>query len=386
MKKGYKKILILSLVLIIIFLLDLFILNFFSSYKMNLFLFILLIFFNKIFVIEKDKHRYIKNILFEISIFIISFFLLYYLLGLLVGLAKNTNYINLYGLKIFIIPLIIYTILREILRYNMLNKADNNTLCTIMVVNVFIILDMVYIIAYTSKNSTLKLIALTILPIISRNISYSYISKKTGYKPIIIFDLLFGLYPYLISIVPNPSEYIVSIIQLIVPVIFAFNMLKFITKKEDKFIDSTNYKRKLKSSILPTIIVIILVYFYSGYFKYHAFAIATGSMTPKIKKGDVVLIDKKYNYESLKEGDVIAFKKDNYIIVHRIIKKIKTNNSYAYYTKGDANNSIDDILIEKNIYIGKQIIIIPKIGYPTVWLSESRWVTWKKSYALNVTL
>ena len=66
MKKGYKKILILSLVLIIIFLLDLFILNFFSSYKMNLFLFILLIFFNIFFVIEKDKHRYIKNILFEI--------------------------------------------------------------------------------------------------------------------------------------------------------------------------------------------------------------------------------------------------------------------------------------------------------------------------------
>lgn len=373
MKKGYKKILILSLILISIFLLDLFIFNFFSSYKMILFLFILLIFFDIFFVIEKDNHRYVKNVMFEISIFIISFFLLYYLLGLLIGLAKNPSYLNFYGLKVFIIPLIIYTILREILRYNMLNKAGNNTLCSIMVVNVFIVLDMAYIIDYTSavgKNSILKLIALSILPIISRNISYSYISKKMGYKPIIAFDLIFGIYPYLISIVPNPSEYIVAIIQLVAPVIFAFNMLKFITKKEDKFIDSTSYKKTLKSSILPTIIVIILVYFYSGYFKYHAVAIATGSMTPKIKKGDVVLIDKKYNYESLKEGDVIAFKKDNYIIVHRIIKKIKTNNSYAYYTKGDANNSIDDILIEKNIYVGKEITKIPGIGYPTVWFSE----------------
>ena len=79
--------------------------------------------------------------------------------------------------------------------------------------------------------------ALSILPIISRNISYSYISKKMGYKPIIAFDLIFGLYPYLISIVPNPSEYVVAIIQLVAPVIFAFNMLKFVTKKEDKFID-----------------------------------------------------------------------------------------------------------------------------------------------------
>lgn len=373
MKKGYKKILILSLVLISIFLLDLFIFNFFSSYKMILFLLILLIFFDIFFVIEKDNHRYVKNVIFEISIFIISFFLLYYLLGLFIGLAKNSDYLNFYGLRVFIIPLIIYTILKEILRYNMLNKADNNTLCTIIVVNVFIILDMAYIIDYTStlgKYLILKLIALSILPIISRNISYSYISKKMGYKPIITFDLIFGLYPYLIQIVPNPSEYIVSIIQLVVPVIFAFNMLKFITKKEDKFKDSTDYKRKLKSSISPAIIIIILVYLYSGYFKYHAVAIATGSMTPKINKGDVVIIDRKYNYESLEEGDIIAFKKDNYIIVHRIIKKIKINNSYAYYTKGDANNSVDDILIEKNIYVGKEKIKIPGIGYPTVWFSE----------------
>lgn len=373
MKKGYKKILILSLVLISIFLLDLFIFNFFSSYKMILFLFILLIFFNIFFVIEKDNHRYVKNVLFEISIFIISFFLLYYLLGLFIGLAKNPSYLNLYGLRVFILPLIIYTILREVLRYNMLNKADNNTLCSIIVVTVFIVLDMAYIIDYTSavgKYSILKLIALSILPIISRNISYSYVSKKMGYKPIIIFDLIFGLYPYLITIVPNPSEYIVAIIQLVVPVIFAFNMLKFFTKKEDKFTDSRSYKKRLKSSILPAIIIIILVYFYSGYFKYHAVAIATGSMTPNINKGDVVIIDTKYNYESLKEGDVIAFKKDNYIIVHRIIKKIKINNSYVYYTKGDANNSIDDVVIEKNIYVGKEIIKIPGIGYPTVWFSE----------------
>ena len=123
MKKGYKKILILSLVLILLFLLDLFIFNFFTSYKMILFLSILLIFFNVFFVIEKDNHRYVKNVLFEILIFIISFFLIYYLLGLLVGLAKNTSYLNLYGLRVFIIPLILYTILREVLRYNMLNKA-----------------------------------------------------------------------------------------------------------------------------------------------------------------------------------------------------------------------------------------------------------------------
>ena len=61
--------------------------------------------------------------------------------------------------------------------------------------------------------------------------------------------------------------------------------------------------------ILALLFTAVLVYFTSGNFHYHTLAIASGSMTPKIKKGDVVIVEKidgKYN--KLKIGDVIAFR------------------------------------------------------------------------------
>ena len=113
-----------------------------------------------------------------------------------------------------------------------------------------------------------------------------------------------------------------------------------------------------------------LVYFYSGYFRFYAIAIASGSMEPKVKKGDVVIVDKNSTYELLEEGKIIAVRKDNVIVVHRIVKKIKLNNSYIYYTKGDANNNIDDYMIDEGMFIGEVKYKVPYIGYPTVWFSE----------------
>ena len=146
--------------------------------------------------------------------------------------------------------------------------------------------------------------------------------------------------------------------------------MKFFDRKEDHYLPSNYYKRKIKGAIIPTIIVLTLIYFYSGYFRFYVIAIGSGSMEPEIKKGDVVIVDRGCNKDSLKEGQVIAYKKDNVIVVHRIVKKMKLNNSYVYYTKGDTNDNIDDFLIQKDNIVGKVNHKIGFIGYPTVWLSE----------------
>ena len=373
MKRGYKRLLLLSIVLIIIFLADIFLMNFFSSYKMVFFQVALLIFFDYFYVIEKDKHRFYKELLFEIILFIISFFLLYYLLGFVVGLAKNTGYLSFNGLKNFIIPVILYTILREKLRYNMLAKADGNELCSVIVVIVFILIDMsnvLYYVPNSTKYDLLRIYALTIFPTIARNISYSYISKTMGMKPLLVFDLTFALYPFLILFIPNANEYVVSIIQLIVPIIFAHSIMKFYIKKADYHLPSNYYKLKFQGACIPAIIIALLVYFYSGYFRFYSIAIASGSMSPIINKGDIVIVDQDFQFDSLEKGQVIAFKKDNIIVVHRIIKKMKVENDYVYYTKGDSNNNIDELVIEKDMVVGTVDKKIPLIGYPTVWFSE----------------
>ena len=373
MKKGYVKLLIFSILLIILVLCNAFIIDFLSGYKMVIFLIVLLLIFNYFFVIEKDINLYFKDIVFEIILFSIAFFILYYLLGLVVGLAKTANFLSFESFKTILIPLILYSILREIFRYNMLLKADNNMICTVIVVFLFILLDVTNAYHYTNFNTqydTLSFIALTLLPSISKSISYSYIIKRIGYKAVIIFDLIISLYKYIFPLIPNPNEYVVSIIYLLLPILFAFKIIKFLEAKKRNKINSNYHKIRFKSILIPLSIVLILVYFYSGYFRYFVIAIATGSMEPNINKGDIVIVDKNYSYNNLEIGQVIAYKKDDVIIVHRIIKRLNIGDSYVYYTKGDANSHMDDIVIEEDMIVGIVNHKIPYLGYPTVWFND----------------
>ena len=371
MKIGYKRLLLFIAFLFFILFINTFLYNFLSEYKMIFLIVSLLAFFNSYFIIEKDRHRYLKDVLFEVMLCLVAFFIFYYLLGLIVGLAKNQGYYTFNGFKNFIIPTVLYCVFKEIFRYNMLCKADGNKLCTILVVLLFIIFDITNDYYYSSFDSfyeILKFIALVLLPKISANISFSYISKKMGYKPVVIFELVFELFPYLIPIIPNPNEYVASVIYLLVPVVFAFRILKYFELKKDDLIPRDYHKKKFKGSLLPIVIILSFVYLYSGYFKYYAIAIASGSMEPNINVGDVVIIDQKNREYDI--GDIIAYKKDKIIIVHRIVRKIKVSNSFVYYTKGDANKSIDNYPIDEKIVLGKVNLKIPYIGYPTVWLNK----------------
>ena len=373
MKKGYKKLLFFSFIIIVLILCNTFIINFLSGYKIVLFLTILLLIFNRVFVIEKDRHLYFKDILFEIFMFSMAFFILYYLMGLFVGLAKTANYLSFYSIKVIILPLILYCVLREVFRYNMLCKADNNKLCTILVIVLIILMDIsndYYYADFNTSYDILRFIALVFLPAISKGLSYSYISKKMGYKPVIIFDLVFSLYKYVFPLIPNPNEYIVSIICLVTPILFAFRIVKFFEVREKHKLPSDYKKLKLKGIALPLAVLLVLVYFYSGYFRYFTIAIASGSMEPMIKKGDVVIADQKFDSKKLEIGQVIAYKKNGVIIVHRIVKKIKLGDSYIYYTKGDANSNMDDFVIEEDMIVGRVNHKISYIGYPTVWFNN----------------
>ena len=371
MKSGYKRLLIFLSFIVIVLLANSFLLNFLSGYKITVFILVLFAIFHKVFVFERDRHRYLEDLIFEVFLFIMTFFILYYLIGLISGLARIPNYYTVNGIFGIILPIILYTIVREIFRYNMLCKADDSRICTIGVILVFILFDLsnnLFYLGFDSQYGLLRFVALLLLPAISENICYSYITKRTGYIPIIVFELIMTLYPYLIPIIPNPSEYVVSIIYLIIPVLFALRIGKFFNLKKDDRIPSDYHKRKYRGILGPALIVLAMVYFYSGYFRFYAIAIAGNSMTPNLRKGDIVIVDQKYR--DLEVGDVIAFRQNKVIIVHRIIKIVEIDDEYFYYTQGDANNHMDDLVIDKDMVIGKTINRIPLVGYPTVWFGE----------------
>ena len=80
----------------------------------------------------------------------------------------------------------------------------------------------------------------------------------------------------------------------------------------------------------------------------YIYNIKTGSMEDNIHVGDYILILHKEKY---KVGDVVTYRKDNYLITHRIIKIDNDD----IVTKGDANN-IEDEKINKDEIVGKVIL------------------------------
>jgi signal peptidase len=105
----------------------------------------------------------------------------------------------------------------------------------------------------------------------------------------------------------------------------------------------------------------------SGAFQYKILVIATESMTGAINKGDAVIYQ-TYDEQILKVEDVIVFNKDNALIVHRIVEINNINGEIRYYTKGDANDSVDSGYITDTQIVGVIKLKIKYMGYPSLWV------------------
>ena len=377
--KSYYTIFLFETVLLFLVTLNSFNSSLSNVYVLPFILFICDVIFFFVLGFEKSNKRLNKIVDFDIFMFSMVFLILYYLFGIIIGYAESNNYLTLYGLTVFIIPTILKIVFKEHLRNSLLTKSGNNKFLIAYSVILFIMIDILpalSILKMSNMHDVFIFTALVLLPSITVNVFATYINIKVGYMPVIIYLLIFSLYQYVVPIVPNPSEYLKAIIDFILPILILFKVRKIVNKysDEDKEIDRNYKKSAIILLIIPIILTIIIIYFVSGYFKYYALAIASGSMNPIFDRGSVVIteqVNEKYdNYNKLKEGEIIAFKAEKNIVVHRLIRIVNTDNEVYYYTKGDANEEEDDYLIKKENIIGIVRFRIPYIGYPTVWFSE----------------
>ena len=105
---------------------------------------------------------------------------------------------------------------------------------------------------------------------------------------------------------------------------------------------------------------------YINIFGYSIFSTATGSMSPTMEKGDIVIV--KIG-EQAAVKDIITFKKDNAIITHRIIEQ----SGSSFITQGDNNNAQDEPVMPDEV-IGKVVHIVNNVE------------VWKKVFSDNAVL
>ena len=116
--------------------------------------------------------------------------------------------------------------------------------------------------------------------------------------------------------------------------------------------------------IFVVILMIIAIYYfvqvkilnksYANMFGYTFFEVATGSMSPTINVGDVIVV-KLTN--DVQPDDIIVCKDNNSFVTHRLIR-IEND---KFIAKGDANNTEDKPMDVANL-IGKVIKVIPNFS------------------------
>lgn len=375
MKKNEKRILLIEIIALLFLILNIFVKNILTENTIILFLLILFILSVILVGFEKEKTIEKRKVLKQVFFYTISFLIIVYGLGLIVGFLSTSYSLTLINIFKNSFPVFLILIIEELVRYNICKKGENNKLIIYISVVIFTFVDISMIISNYDLNdisNILKLSTLVVCPSVFKNVMLSDFSKKYGYEVCITYQLIMGLYIYIVPIFPNLNEYLESVIMSILPIfiLILINMQFEIEKKED--IRDKHIASKILSVII-ILIVIITICLFSNLFPWWIAIVGSGSMTPTINVGDAIIVDKiaKEEMAELKVGDILVFKVGKSMYTHRIINIDVKNDEYYISTKGDRKgNVVDDWTVKSNDVIGVVKFRIPYVGYPTVQLNR----------------
>jgi len=325
---------------------------------------------------EKDNMRAKKDVMLIVIIYALAYLLITYLMGLFVGFYRTPYSLELQQIVRNITPVLLIIILSEIMRYTLVIKAERYKSILILITMIFIILDITLIIHtfdFNLSDDILRFIVAILIPVISKNILLTYLSLKAGYKSPIIYRLFFELPIFLVPILPNFGLYIGSLLNLVNPALLAYIIYLNLNKLKPQ--EPTTSRNKKSFNIILIIIalpILILIALTTNWFSYGAVTIGSGSMAPEIRRGDVIIVERLEgeDFNTLEEGEILIFRHEEIIIVHRIVRIIEVNGNRYFYTKGDANEAEDGWPITEDNIIGRASLRIPLIGLPTVWLND----------------
>lgn len=322
------------------------------------------------FILKRKEHlakennfNNAKDILYDVLIIM----LIYFLSGIIFGYTKNIyNYTFINILK-EIIRLFLLSISIEYLRFYLSRHTNNKNVFIALIVLLFSLLEINYVSIIKSISNNREvfiLIFTTLIPIVVKNYVLTSIVNAHGFYSSFTYSYTYMLIIYLLPILPNYNLFLSSIIYSFIHIII-FGMIK------NKNIIQAKYHKKIYlQDILYFSLLLILLLFNFKLLPIKPNVIVSNSMVPTFKRGDLIIYVSPKNFENIKKNDVIVFNNNNKIYSHRVKRIIKYNNKISFVTKGDANGSVDNFLIKEKDILGKYIIRIPFIGYPSVFFNE----------------
>ncbi len=320
-----------------------------------------------------QKSRIKKEVIQYILIAVIIYILTYMISGLFITFGNNPYFTTVKGFLINLWMFGTVIISKEYIRYRLINNVYENDKkeIAILVSLIYIIIEIElnkYINTKITLLFALKDICQNLIPLIAKNVLYSYISMKSDWKPASIYELFTKLYLWLSPILPNAPWIIVAIIETTIPTILFF-YIRYANSKNSEIKSRQEIENvNPKNSIPLVVLVILVIWFTIGVFPVKPIAVASGSMEKELYIGDVVIV-KKCNANDIVNGDIIQYQMKGYTVIHRVIEKKQKNGEYYFTTKGDNNPSEDKESVKEDQVLGKVIFKVKYLGYPAIWLN-----------------
>lgn len=234
---------------------------------------------------------------------------------------------------------------------------------------------------------TVKFLGSTFLTELSKNMLASYLALLAGPLASIAYMLPLRVFQWFSPILPDLPWGIKSLIGVTAPMI-SLIVIDYATpiavlrkvgiRVEKKWLE------KGDNPIIPILIVLIvllIVWFSTGLLGIFPTVVISGSMRPTINVGDIVILV-KVPTEEIKPGDIIQYLTKNGMILHRVID-IKSG---YFITKGDACSVPDPDPVHPLNVRGKLLMVIPKIGWASIYVKEILILLWNLITLNSLTL
>ncbi len=323
---------------------------------------------------QKMRNKY--DITQSIVIIVIIYCMIYFSLGLVFGYERSPYSHEVVAILKNLWTFISVIVFQEFTRYQLVKLSPKKIGYYALITALFIIAEIDFwnfSSNFSNNVEFFKYMSQTIVPLIVTNCLFTYLSIMSANLPATIYRCLLMLMTILLPIFPALNWLIKAMMEIVL-VIIASLYVNYVDIKSSRIMTRRQVKKESVVSYIPFVIVlVVLVCFISGTFKYQPIAVLSNSMLPTFARGDAVImrkIDKK-DLKKLKKGTILYYSKEGRLIVHRIVSVKHTDDGKVEVTtKGDNNNANDPWVITEDDMIGTVSFMIPYIGYPSVWVNE----------------
>lgn len=312
--------------------------------------------------------------------FAVIYILICFMVGMLDALGKSPYNHSSTGILTNIVFVGSMLVGREFVRSYLINSftKEENYLVFVLI-SLLMTFTNISIIQYTNLQSlkdAVEFVAEYLAPEFVQNLFVGYLVFLAGPLASIIYLGIIEGFMWLSPILPDLKWIIKALVGILCPIFFMMSLQNIYYTASKQIKRGDVEEESTAGWVVTSMVSILIVWFAVGVFPIYPSVIATGSMEPDIKPGDVILVEKIADMDginSLNVGDIIQFERDGILISHRIMEiQNDKKEGISFITKGDNNSGKDSDPVKPEKIKGQIVKTIPKIGWPTLFIKSNK--------------